>query len=360
MALPKATQKQIEEAERLHAEAYGTEEKADDRPTAEQDTAAASEQGKGDDSKAQSASTEGTDAKATLSEVPQDTAGSEDAGASGDGAVSKESDPEHWKHKYNVLKGKYDKEVPRLQEENAIIRGQVTELQRHMQDVINAKPQPENENQAAKQPLITAEELEDYGSEMIDVVKRAAREEFEPVIAQLREENANLRGLLGGVQQQTTVNARQAMLDTLDEQISNWRELNSNPEFLGWLENVDPYSGEKKLDLLRTAFEGNNTARVSAFFKGFLNENAAFTSSQQPVETKPQVSLETLVAPGRAADGDEPRAQEGNVNGKVWTDSEIKTFYRDVQRGVYQNDPVEKERLERDIFLAQQQGRISP
>ena len=164
------------------------------------------------------------------------------------------------------------------------------------------------------------------------------------------------------MQQQTVQNARQTMLEQLDSALPNWREVNGNQEFLGWLENVDPYSGNKKLDMLRQAFEGNNTARVMAFFKGFLNENAAFTTSQSPAPTQaePKVGLETLVAPGRASDGDDPRAQEGNVNGKVWTSAEITGFYRDVQRGKYQSNPVERERLERDIFLAQQEGRLAP
>jgi len=344
MALPKAAQKQIEAAEKLHADAYTQEEKpelkdvTDERPPETEDAAH-------------------PDQQETLPEVSGEAPENDGDGPESD---AKENDPAHWRHKYDVLKGKYDKEVPRLQQANSAMQGQITDLQNQMQEILQSSV----ENSEPIQPgtYLKEDEIEDYGQDMIDVVKRAAREEFEPMLAKLQEENSQLRGLLGGMQQQTVQNARQTMLEQLDSALPNWREVNGNQEFLGWLENVDPYSGNKKLDMLRQAFEGNNTARVMAFFKGFLNENAAFTTSQSPAPTQaePKVGLETLVAPGRASDGDDPRAQEGNVNGKVWNSAEITEFYRDVQRGKYQSNPVERERLERDIFLAQQEGRLAP
>lgn len=359
MALPKAAQKQIKDAEKLHAEVYGKEgeqpkleEVKDERPEPTQDPATAASGDEAGDN--------------PVPEVPQDQgdrqASEPESVQSPEPTPDKGQEKVDWEHKYSVLKGKYDAEVPRLQQQNNAMQGQIVDLQNQMNDILTKGFDiDEDGEKITPGKYLKEDEVEDYGADMIDVVKRAAREEFEPMLAKLQEENSHLRGLLGGMQQQTATNAKQTMLTQLDEQIPQWREVNGNQEFLGWLENVDPYSGQKKLDMLRQAFEGNNTQRVMAFFRGFLNENAAFTTSQQPNPSEPKVSMETLVAPGRASDGDQPRAQEGNtVNGKVWTSADVSKFYRDVQRGVFKNDPAERDRLERDIFLAQKQGRIAP
>lgn len=352
MALPKAAQKQIETATKLHAEVYGQEEVQDEQPKPGKNPAAAPSDDKEGDN--------------TVQEMPSGEGRREEdqpeSVQSVESAPDKGEETTDWQHKYNVLKGKYDKEVPRLQQQNNAMQGQITDLQNQINDILTRGFESDEESDRI-QPgkYLKEDELEDYGADMIDVVKRAAREEFEPMLAKLQEENSQLRGLLGGMQKQTANNARQVMLDHLDEQVPNWREVNGNQEFLGWLENVDPYSGQKKLDMLRQAFEGNNTQRVMAFFRGFLNENAAFATAQSPKQSaEPQVNLETLVAPGRASDGDQPRAQEGNVSGKVWTSADVKKFYSDVQRGVYRNNPAERDKLERDIFLAQKQGRLAP
>ena len=325
MALPKAAQKQLDEAMKLHGQEYAPEA-PDDDPAAAANTP-----------------TEGQGESPRLSEVQGEAGKTE-----GDPAAK-------WEHKYNVLKGKYDKEVPRLQHQNNSLQSQIGDLQEQMNELLS---RPVQTPEAHQSQHLRPEEIEDYGADMIDVVKRAAREEFEPMIGTLREENERLRQLLGGVQQQSVMNVRERMLGQLDEAVPKWRELNQHPEFLGWLENLDAYSGERRLDMLRQAFDKNNTARVVAFFKGFLNENAAFSTSREPgSNAAPQVGLDTLVAPGRVSGDSQNRAQEGQP-GHTWTQNEIQEFYRDVNRGTYRNNPDQRSRLENDIFLAQHENRI--
>jgi hypothetical protein len=340
MALPKAAQKQLADAEKLHAEVYPNDAEATDK---QQDTADVElrEVPKGEAAEAESTPSTGeTRDEATRNEESVD------------------SDVD-WEHKYNVLQGKYNAEVPRLQQDNNALQGRMNELEQQLRNMQMAPPYEEAEP-TRTESLLKPDEIEDYGEDMIDVVKRAAREEFAPALSKLKQENEGLRALLGGMQQQTAISARDAMLGTLDSELKNWRQVNSHPDFIGWLENVDPYSGHKKLDMLRQAYEGNNTARVLAFFKGFLNENAAFTPTPTPnAPADPQVSLETLVAPGRPSEGDNTRAQDGNANGNAWTQDQIQAFYRDVNRGVYRNKPDEKDRIEADIFLAQSRNLIT-
>ncbi len=332
MALPEAARKQLEEAEKLHQEVYGAE---------------GAEPPAGKEKTDETAAPKDTP---TLSEVPAAPGTPEEPAATEPPAETPE-DAVDWQHKYKVLQGKYNAEVPRLQ-------GEVNDMKAQMQELMASLNTPPEEIQPGAH--LKPDEIEDYGEDMISVVKRAAREELEPEFAKLQSENSQLRGLLGGMQQTTARTARDQMIQELDDQLPTWREVNVDQGFLSWLANVDPYTGQEKLGLLQQAFENNNTTRVLAFFKGYLNENATINPQPTPGNpADPQVNLETLVAPGKAAEGQDVSAQETAPQGQRWKESEIKAFYADVNRGVYRTRPDEKERYERDIFLAQNEGRIA-
>jgi hypothetical protein len=59
------------------------------------------------------------------------------------------------------------------------------------------------------------------------------------------------------------------------------------------------------------------------------------------------------VAPGRSRSS-QPSAR----NQRTYTTADISKFYDDVRKGVFRGREEEKGRLERDIFSAQQEGRI--
>ena len=260
---------------------------------------------------------------------------------------------------HRTLQGKYDAEGGRANEQVTGLMGRVHELEQMLANPAPVTPAtPANPAAPTQASLLTAQEVEDYGQDMIDVVKRAAREEVGQELDTLRAENENLKTQVGGVQQTTAVTARQTMLNYLDGELSGWRQINTEPVFVQWAEDIDTFSGQRRIDMLRAAFEQNNGPRVLAFFRGFTTENAAFqTQSQIEPARQPQVDLNSLVAPGRASDGDAPRAPEGNK--PTYSQADIQQFYANVNRGVYKSDPAEKDRIERDIFAAQSDGRIT-
>jgi hypothetical protein len=265
---------------------------------------------------------------------------------------------------HRTLQGKYEAEGARASEQVNGLMGRLHDLEQLLSQgptasapATPATPATPVAPTVSAAQLVTQQEVEDYGADMIDVVKRAAREEVGPELSGLRAENERLTSQLAGVQQTTQLTARQTMLNFLDGDLGVWRQVNKDPTFVRWAEDIDTFSGQRRIDMLRTAFEQNNGPRVLAFFKSFLNENAAFTGqSQIEPAPQPQVDLNTLIAPGRASDGDAPRAPEGNK--PVYTQADITRFYADVNRGVYKGDPTEKDRIERDIFAAQGDGRI--
>lgn len=261
--------------------------------------------------------------------------------------------PVDWEQKYRTLDGKYTAEVPRLQAQNNVLKDRLDAMEKQILADKSAKATPPVET--AVERLLNSEEIEDYGEDMISVVKRAAREEFGPELSKLREENEQLRGELGQVEDNIASTSQSSLFDSMDRDLPEWRSINTNPEFLDWLSQADVYSGLTRQDLLTKAFESQDTSRVMRFFRGFKAEQTPDVTAATPTQESQGSSLDTLVAPGKPKGSTDTG---GARSENIWTEKSIAQFYRDVQKGQFKGRDPEKDALERDIFAAMKDGRI--
>ncbi len=208
--------------------------------------------------------------------------------------------------------------------------------------------------------LLSAEEIEDYTPEMVDVMKRAAREAIAGELADLKAENKRLHAELSGVTTQIDTSAKSSIYATLDSEVPNWREINESSEFLGWLTEPDMFSGELRQSLLRQAFDANDTARVIRFFKAYLNEDAAVAPAvpnepEPATPVTPKIDMKSMVAPGKPKHGGAPSDQ---ADTRVFTQREISEFYKSVQLGKFPGTEADKLKMERAIIKAANEGRV--
>jgi hypothetical protein len=212
-----------------------------------------------------------------------------------------------------------------------------------------------------KQRLLKDEEIRDYGEDMIDVVKRAASEEILPELAQLRQDNAHLREMVEGVTGQFVATTQEQMYARITAELPEWQQLNTDPDFIAWLQQSDPFSGQQRHGMLQNAVEQADASRVLAFFKGYLDQTAAVNHQAQPVtgtpQRRPQVQLDSLVAPGRPKSTTGQGAQQSNGK-RIWHSGEISQFYADVRKGAYRDRMADRIRIEQDIVAAGNEGRV--
>jgi hypothetical protein len=355
MALPRKVQARIDEANRLYEAAYKKEEEPKVKPVADEPA------------KEPLSTAEGEPQNPPVeNENPQKDGGaqSEPAQTAQEDAVTGDEvdESQKWEHKYNVLNGKYKAEVPRLHRTVKELQEQISQLQTVIAGMNTTKAAPSADqpvpSTSSVRRMLKDQEIEEYGEDLIDVIKRAAMEAAMPEIDRLKAENAELQSKLGSVTETFTTNARQKVYDRLDNDIPNWRDINSDEGYLAWLDTLDAYTNRMRRELLNEAFESNDAARVVAFFKGYLNENAtvsrAYAEAPTP-EKKPKVDMSTLAAPGKSKGGTTPSTQEPTV----WRQSEIAAFYADVRRGKFKNDPQAKERYEASIMDAIKHKRVT-
>ncbi len=261
-----------------------------------------------------------------------------------------------WAARYNSMKGRWEasqRTIGSMQEQMSqlgdelmrtqqLLRGQSVEPQQH------APSHPK---------LITAEDEQAYGPEIIDLARRAAMETMGPEIEHLRAENQNLK-------QRVTTTAKSEVRQILAQSVPNWQVINRSPEFKNWLRLRNVYTGDVRQNMLNAAYEAADAPKVAAFFKDFLREGIATgqmapapQQEQPPAPRVAAVALETLSAPGRArpASGEFSSAP---ADKPIYTRAQIASFYRQVQQGHYAGRETAKAQLEASIFAAQSEGRV--
>lgn len=207
--------------------------------------------------------------------------------------------------------------------------------------------------------FVTDDDMTNYGQDMLDAVKRAALEAVAPEIERLALETKNIK-------QQVKRTTTSTVAQSLDAEVPQWRQINTDPKFKNWLRLRDIYSNQVRQDMLNTAHASADAARVVAFFKGFLESEANTGSSvYQAAEPPPPnpagprqaaLSLNDLAAPGHAKPASGTSAQPAEK--LTITRQQIAKFHDNVRRGVYQGRDQDRLNDEAIIFAALKEGRV--
>ena len=237
---------------------------------------------------------------------------------------------ESWEHRFKVLQGKYNAEVPRFAHENKDLKGRLQSLEDQLEEMKNAKP-PEL--------LVKPEEIEQYGEGLIDVARRVAREELaskDAMIAKLKSEIDSVKSVQSHVVQDS-------FFRSLTEMVPDWEALNADTNFLNWLDGVDDLTGETRQSLLGKAEQQRDPVRAAKFFNTFKKTSQSW-AAQSAASMEQQIVPPTNQAPST------PQSK------KIWTRAEITIFYDRVRRGTITD--ADAVAIEADIASASVEGRI--
>lgn len=265
-----------------------------------------------------------------------------------------------WEQRFRTVQGKYDAEVPRLSADLRVLEAKLsaatTEIER-LKALKPAEPQP------PKKSLVTDKDVEAFGSDLIDVMDRKAREVAENMVdtkvSNLEAENRLLKEKLDGITANQVSDKRTAYFDKLGQEVPDFVALNVDQGFLKWLAEVDPLSGFPRQEYLNKAwaeFDARRTAVLFNAYKQTLAPAAPPTPpANQQVPSQPRQQLQRQVAPNKSTVSDTPAS---TASTKLWTVKEIETFYADVRRGAYQGKEAARAQVEAEIDQAVAQGRV--
>ncbi len=314
VAIPRAVKEAAERAEALHKQVYETQPDGDPNTT----------------------QVENHDPAPTGDPVPDAqglTPPSEDAAVApptGELPDQQRKD-DQWEQRYKVIEGKYRAEVPRLNADNRELRQQLDALKEEIEQLKSRGTKPSS--------LISAEDREKYGDDLLDVIKRAAQEQ----VSAKEGEIADLKRQLETVTTTTAKTAEVSFFDQLGAAVPDWVSINGDDQFLKWLDEYDEFTGRTRQDLLSEAEQARDANRVAKFF-------ASWKASQKSHATNTQRALEAQVSP------DSNRVSTPPAGKRFFTRGDIGAFYAAARRG--EIGAKEMVAMEADIHAATIEGRI--
>lgn len=237
-----------------------------------------------------------------------------------------------WEQRYKSLRGKYDAEVPRLVATNKELTAKLQSIEKEVEDLKKLKENP-------KPTLVKPEEVQEFGEPLVDLIRRAAREE----LSEKDQEILELKGRLERFEASANKTAEIDFFDRLTSASPGWEEVNKNDDFLKWLAEYDELTGLQRQDSLDDAVRNNDAPRAARFFNKWFEMN-------KTKEAAASKSLEEQVVPATSTVDTPPPGK------KIWSRAEIQDFYAKARRGeINDKDMVA---IEADIHAAQLERRI--
>jgi hypothetical protein len=252
---------------------------------------------------------------------------------------------ETWQSRYIALKGKYDAEVPRLHADVRELKAQVDSLRKASE----TKP-VETKKPTVAEKLVTDADVEAFGSDLIEVQRKVAREvaaEFRGELDAMRAENEKLREQLTSTGTQVS---EASFEQRLYRMVPDFEAVNADPKWIAWLNEVDPLLRAPRSSVAQQAFNRGDAEGVAHYV-------ALFKQSNKPVEPTADKTeeLERQIQPNRSATSTPPTSQKG----KVYTNADIEKMFRKATDLGVKGRVDEAKKLEAEIDAAFMEGRVT-
>ncbi len=256
-------------------------------------------------------------------------------------AVAVAPGPADWEHKFNVLKGMFDKQRSEDRDRILQLGNQIDTLMRMSDKPTTIQDTFHPEQPTAESYGMTEEEIEALGGEdFVESIRKISAAGAAPQIAALTSE-------VTGIRKTQLDSAEDNFYGQLNLLCPTWADINKNDLFEAWLMEPEGLSGIPRRNFLTSAYDDKDAVTAARYFNSFA---AAVTS---PPTLNPSV-LEDVIPLNSGGGSPLP----ATVQGTIYSGESIKNFYRDLGMGRFKGREGEAKAIEADIFAAQNEGRI--
>jgi len=336
MALPRQVQKQLDDAESIEKQLLGGKEQEALKPVAEVVRPEATQGESETKAPKEPKVAEPVEREATTKPVE-------------DKVVEPEKpaeDADYWKQKYRTLQGMYDAEVPKLHSQLRELSGEVAELTKKS----NEKPVAAETKKP--QSLVTDEDVETFGQDLIEVQRKVAREvaaEFREELSALKEENVKLREQVTSTDSQV----QEASFDQrLHRLVPDFDQVNVDKKWIAWLDAYDPILRASRRTIAAQAYAKGDAEAVSDYVKMFREATAKPVPNSSAGKNS---ELEHQIQPSRSA----ASASQGEEQGRMYTNADVQRMFKQTVTLSNQGKREEASALEAEIDAAYLEGRVT-
>lgn len=265
-----------------------------------------------------------------------------------------------WEHKYKSETGQFKAAAERANQAAREAWEQVRSLQGSVEELrqrLDQKPAPAPEPEL---PGITNADVEALGSETVEFVQRAVAKALSDAEKVRRIEMQALyraleetRGHVGGVEQHVVQSAEHMYRQELVRLIPDLDALVAHPAFEQWRNEEEGFSGYARAHFLALAHNAHNAQQVSKILSAFRSVVTPQAAAPAAAPTQ-NAELQRQLSPPKSK---AQSATTGNTaQAKVWTDKEITKFYADKVARRYTDEQAA--RIQADIDSAVADGRV--
>lgn len=230
-----------------------------------------------------------------------------------------------WEQRFKVLEGKYRAELPRLHEQNK-------ELSERLDQAIKTMEAKSSEPQKTDSKLVTDADIEAYGSDLVDMVRRASREEFDALAQKLV---ANLDARFGDVQAKVTRTEQRIVKSDTDkfweaitapDAVPDFDAVNDDPRWFAFLDARVPGTRFTRRAVAEDAISSLDAVALIEQVKAF-KESLGIKPDATKTKTKPNLNSQVAPSSSRAS-------TPSDTTGKVWSGQEYANAldHRNLQR----------------------------
>lgn len=256
-------------------------------------------------------------------------------------AAKKDTDALYWESRFNVLRGKYDAEIPRLND-------QISELNKKLSAV--SGPSNDVSDGASKlarqiEDQLTEDELEMVGPDLLQVMKKLVNSSNSHDSSRESEELKQVKADIERSKQESADHKHAQFMSRLEHEVPDWREIQADEGALAWLAEADPISGIIRDASLKNAASNFDSHRAINIFRQMKQE-----ATSRPKDNQQRQIPASKVQPTASRNTGQPQG------GEAITKASITQFYRDMASGRYTDEQGKAK--EAEIFKAVNEGRV--
>lgn len=206
--------------------------------------------------------------------------------------------------------------------------------------------QPPTQPQEIKlEDFFSDEDIEVYGRDYLLKQLKANQKmmDTQPLLDRIEELEGQLRPLKRTAedsQRQTSQAMEERFWEVLNGKVPNWKQIDTDPEFIEYLQQTNPETGLPLQSLLTDASEKLDGHRVAAIMKGY--EASKQSLPDQNMHVHPESAPTTEVS------GQQP----------VFTTAEYTHFMANYRKGRYKSRPEWAEQRLKELEAAYKDGRV--
>lgn len=277
-----------------------------------------------------------------------------------DPVKQQDEDPAVWRQRYLSLQGQYNSQVPTLQRQVQQLTDTVSQLTEQLQASQQQKAVEEPE--VSKSDLVTKDDVETFGADLVDLARRIADEQFGKreskyirQIEALEEQLAEAKGQVGEVAQSQAQSAAERFFTDLDSTVPGWEQIQAAEESQAWLTSRIPGTSVTWDAALKDAAARRDIGAVKEVFDALFERHPHLDPKAKQRTNPARQELQRQVAPGKSsATNTTPQSR------RSYTGADYQAESLRLLRLMKSGQIEEAGRLEAELNAALAEGRVTP